>query len=103
MSKDGKCIQCGAQLPEGSGKKRQFCPECRAARKAQSEEERRKIAQARKYFAAVAIPPKPDFKSLDQMVKEAHALQLTYGQYSALIASGGLQRYCQYHGLKMPK
>lgn len=105
MSHDGLCVQCRRPLPDECDRRRQFCDECRAARKYQNAVERRKAryVETRREERKKMAPKTTAYKSLDQMAREARALHLTYGQYSALIMSGGLEQYCQVHRLTMPK
>lgn len=97
------CEMCGGPLPPEANSRRLFCDTCRRQRARQGEEEHRSLRNIQKAREKHKIPPKEPVKSLSQMAKEAHELKLTYGQYSALIASGGLKQYCKLHGLRCPK
>lgn len=92
------CILCGSPLPKGAPKNRRYCDKCRAAVNGLRIEEQRSVRRENKR-AAEAEPPKPQVKSLSQMAKEAHALHLSYGQYSTLLATGQLEAYCRNKGI----
>ncbi len=105
-----KCVRCGEPLPEGCAKKRVFCDECRrqyqreyVAQNRSYIRQQEREREARKRAAARAKAKESDPKSLSQLAREAHELQITYGKYMELLAGGGLERYCREHGLKMPE
>ena len=76
-----------------------YCDVCRKRVKRQRErEECKKRSSLRK-----EKPPQKPQKTLSQMAKEAHDLQLTYGKYMELIAAGRVETYCKEHGYKVPK
>ena len=93
-----RCLRCGCEMTVDVNRK--YCTECNnwkhrneqkhpTGKKAKNEPEK--------------IAPKPPTKSLNQMAREAHALKLSYGQYSTMISCGTLAKYCQMHGLVMPR
>ncbi len=102
-----ECILCGAPIEHTSWRSRKVvCENCARIRKRRQQQEYRKNSRSLRNEEKEQKEKKPaetPKKSLDQMAREARALHLTYGQYSALIASGGLERYCKDHGIKTPK
>lgn len=88
---DRECGRCGKLMVGVSGQRR-YCPECVKIihREAARENKRRKAAAKREMreagvvaTATTKISPKPAIKSIEQVVREANAAKMSYGQYVA--------------------
>ena len=88
---DVECGRCG-KLMVGVSKQRRYCDDCVKIihREAARENKRRKAAAKREMreagvvaTAPTKISPKPIFKSIEQIVREANAAKMSYGQYVA--------------------
>lgn len=86
---DKLCQRCG-KLMIGVDYRRQYCHECKIALRRQTDREskRRQAANRKEISASEAarpqkIPPKPAIKSIEQVVREANAAKMSYGQYVA--------------------
>lgn len=86
---DKLCQRCG-KLMIGVDYRRQFCNECKTIlRREQDRASKRRQAAHRKEISASEaarpqkIAPKPAVKSIEQIVREARAAKLSYGQYVA--------------------
>lgn len=99
-----QCLLCGAPIEHTSWRSRKVvCENCARIRKRRQQQEYRKNSRSLRNEEKEEKRVETPKKTLGQMAKEANDLCLTYGQYSALIASGGLERYCKDHGIKTPK
>lgn len=102
MTTDKRCEGCGI-LMVGVNQRRRYCTTCLHDRHLKQNNASRKLARAAKKEAAkdaapetvpetvpepVKIPPKTPPKSIAQVVKEARARGLSYGQYVAQMREG---------------
>ena len=95
MKTEKICKRCGALIPDAAPQC-EYCVPCRLLnrREQQKEYKKRKAeavklanmekrAAAAKATAKEKIPPKPTVKSIEQIVREARAAKMSYGQYVA--------------------
>ena len=95
MRIDKICKRCGALILDAAPQC-EFCVPCRLLNRREQQKEYRKRkaeaikaanmekrAAAAKATAKEKIPPKPAVKSIEQVVREARAAKMSYGQYVA--------------------
>ena len=99
MGEPKLCALCGKALPEKVMGNRKYCDECKdAVAKGRMYDHRSlKMERRREEQNKPKAPKVGEGKTLTQMAVEARELGLTYGQYSSLLASGGLAAYKKNH------
>ena len=86
---DKPCERCG-EIMHGVALQRHYCLDCKAIihREQDKASKRRQAANRQEISASEAakpqkIAPKPAIKSIEQIVREANAAKMSYGQYVA--------------------
>lgn len=101
------CQICGKKT-ERSSNNQKYCPECSKVAWKSLYLERQKAAAKLREEAKKKAAKLPDWcnlegKSLARVDAEAKAFGLSYGQYTAAVASGSIDQLLKMKGIKNPR